>query len=189
MRSTRTASWGGHGWRRHLLLALLLPLCLLVGCSADPYPLLPGPGASEWHPTAVGTPVRAVVLYLQPRPGDQVDLIDAQPIGSLTGADVRFYFSPPVVSASGTYTIGETLDPLIGASASVDPMASPGPANDVGIVAEITPRAAGTYTLTGVRLTLRLNGGGAQTMEGIDSVVTICAADAPPTDCGPTPPP
>ena len=58
-----------------------------------------------------------------------------------------------------------------------------------GIVAEITPRAAGTYTLTGVRLTLRLNGGGAQTMEGIDSVVTICAADAPPTDCGPTPPP
>lgn len=184
-RSNRSASRSG-AVRGLLILPLLLAL---LGCAADPYPLRAPPGSTEWHPTTIGTPVRVVVLYLEPRPGDRVDLVNAQPIGTLTGTEVRFYFSPPVISADGTHTVGETLDPLPGASVSVDRGASPGPENDVGIVAEFTPHTAGTFTLTAVRLTFRVNGGGEQTKDGISSLATICAADPAPTDCGATPPP
>ena len=83
---------------------------------------------------------------------------------------------------------GEQLEPLAGASFSVDPRASAGPDNDLGIVAVLTPRVAGTFTLTGVRLRFRLNGGSEQTKESA-MTFTVCAADPgpPSTDCEPRP--
>jgi hypothetical protein len=168
-------------------LSALLVVFVVAGCSADSYPLLPQ-GSSEWHPAAIGSPVRGVVLYLQPRPGDRIELISAEPVGILTGAESHFYFSPPVLDPDGSRTIGEKLLPLAGARVSVDSGASPGSSNDVGIVVEITAMKAGTYTLTGVRLHFRLNGGSEQVKEGITSVFTLCADDPAPENCGPTPP-
>jgi hypothetical protein len=169
--------------KRFVALPLLV---VLAGCSADPYPLLSPPGASMRAPGAVGTPVRDVVLYLQPRPGDRVEVISAEAVGTLTGADVRFYFSPPVLGADGSRTIGDRLEPLAGASVTVDSRASPGPDNDVGIVIELTPRTTGTFSVTGIRLHFRLNGGPEQVKEGITELLTVCAADPAPTNCGPT---
>ena len=165
----------------------LLVVLVVAGCSADSYPLLPQ-GSSEWHPAAIGSPVRGVVLYLQPRPGDRIELIGAEPVGILTGAKTHFYFSPPVLDPGGSNTIGEKLLPLAGATVTVDSGASPGPNNDVGIVVEMTAMKAGTYTLTGVRLHYRLNGGPEQVKEGITSLFTLCADDPAPENCGPTPP-
>ena len=173
--------------RMKRLLALPLPV-ILAGCSGDPYPLLSPPGASSWAPAAIGMPVRSVVLDLQPRPGDRVEIIGAEAVGTLTGTDVRFYFSPPVVGSDGTRTIGERLEPLAGARVAVDAVASPGPDNDVGIVMELTPRTAGTFSVTGIRLHFRLNGGPEQVKEGISQLFTVCAADPAPANCGPTPP-
>ena len=110
-------------------------------------------------PITVGTPVRSLVLYLQPRPGDRIDLISAEALGNLTGAEVRLYFSPPIPMNGGGTLVGDKLEPLAGASFAVDPRASAGPANDVGIVAEITARSAGIYSVTSVRLHFRINGG------------------------------
>jgi len=163
----------------------LLPIAMAACASADPYPLLPG--GSSWAPTTIGTPVRGVALYVQPRPGDQVELVSAEPIGTLSGAEVRFYFSKPVISADGTRTIGEDLQPLGGASVSVDPNASAGPENAVGVVAEITPRTAGTFSLTGVRLHFRLNGGREQAKEETGPFLTVCADNLAPVDCAPPP--
>lgn len=168
-------------------LAVALLTITVVACSsADPYPLLTG--ESSWAPTTIGTPVRSVALYLQPRPGDQVELVSAEPLGTLTGAEVRFYFSKPVIRSDGTRTIGEELRPLAGASFSVDPHASQGPENTVGVVTEITPRTAGTFSLTGVRLHFRLNGGAEQTKEVTGQFFIVCANNLAPTDCGPPPP-
>jgi hypothetical protein len=168
-------------------LAALALLVILAGCSADPYPLLSPPGASSWSPAAIGMPVRSVVLYLERRPGDQVEVIGAEAVGTLTGTDVRFYFSPPVAGSDGTTTIGDRLEPLAGARVAVDAGASPGPANGVGIVMELTPRTAGTFSVTGIRLHFRLNGGPEKVKEGISQFFTVCAADVAPTNCGPTP--
>jgi hypothetical protein len=168
------------------LFALFVVL-VLAGCSADSYPLLPQ-GSSEWHPAAIGSPVRGVVLYLEPHPGDRIELVSAEAVGSLTGAKIHFYFSPPVLDADGSRTIGEKLLPLAGARVSVDAGASQGPVNDVGIVVEMTAMKAGTYTLTSVRLHFRLNGGPEQMKEGITSVFTVCADDPAPENCGPMPP-
>jgi hypothetical protein len=169
------------------LLAVPL-LVVLAGCSTDPYPLLSPPGASTWNPAAIGTPVRNVVLYLQPRPGDRVEIIGAEAVGTLAGTDVRFYFSPPVLRADGSRLIGDKLEPLVGASVAVDPHASPGPDNDVGIVLELTAKTTGTFSVTAIRLHFRLNGGPEQVKEGISKLFTLCAADPAPKDCGPTPP-
>ena len=154
---------------------LVLPLLvILAGCSADPYPLRSPPGASSWSPAAIGMPVRSVVLYLEPRPGDRVELIGAEAVGTLTGADVRFYFSPPVVGSDGSRTIGEKLESLAGARVAVNAGASPGPDNDVGIVMELTPRTAGTFSVTGIRLHFRLNSGSEHVKEGISQLFTVC---------------
>ena len=163
-------------------LGLLAALLVVIGCAADDYPLKGG--ISFAGPTTIGQPVSGVVVYLEPRPGDNFVLLGAEPIGVAPGADVAFYLSPTVIEPDGTRMVGEKLEPLAGASFAVDPHASPGPDNDLGIVATITPRVAGTFTLTGVRLRFQLNGGGEQTKEATMSF-TACAADPAPasSDC------
>jgi hypothetical protein len=164
-------------------LALVSAVIVVSACTSDAYPLLTPAGAGEWAPTTIGKPVQGVVLYLQPRPGDRIDLISATPIGTLSGADVTLYFSPQVPMADGGWTIGEKLEPIPGASVSIDPGASPGPRNDFGIVAEVTPRASGTYTITNLEVHLRINGGPEQVKTGISQDFTICAADPAPATC------
>lgn len=162
-------------------LFILAVLLLVAGCASDPYPLLSGGTGTAW--TSVGRPVRTVALFLQPRPGDRVKLLSAEPIGSLAGADVAFFFfSPPVVSADGTRTIGETLEPRSGASFAAAPGAAPGPDNTVGIVVELTPRVAGVFELTSVRLHLRLNSG-SEEVKAESLSFTVCAPDPAPTFC------
>ena len=84
------------GIRRALLIGLLL--ASVAACSVDPYPLRTPAGASQWSPTLIGEPVRSVVLYLQPRPGDRVELVAAEAVGQLNDAEGRFDFSPPMVA-------------------------------------------------------------------------------------------
>jgi hypothetical protein len=170
---------------RRLCIPLLV--MLLAGCALDSYPLLSGGGASQWAPVRVGSSTRGVVLFLEPHPGDRIELISAEPVGSLAGARVRLYFSRPVLLADGSRSIGDKLEPLAGATVSVDPNASPGPENDVGIVVEVTPATSGTFSLTAIRLHFRLNGGHEQVKEGISTTFTVCAANPAPTDCAPSP--
>ncbi len=167
---------------RRALLAILTVL-VVAACSADPYPLPSAPGASSSHPAALETPIRGVVLYLTPRPGDTIEILGADPVGVVPGADVRFYLSRPVVEPNGDRVIGDQLEPLSGGVISTDASASPGPQNSVGIVAEITVHRAGDYKLTGVRLHYRLNGRAERVGEGIDEVFTICAATPAPSTC------
>lgn len=88
---------------------------VLTACTVDPaYPLLAAPGASQFSPTALGAPVRGVVLYLEIRPGDTVELVTAEALGVAPGADVATYFSPPITSADGSTLIGQRLEPLEG---------------------------------------------------------------------------
>ena len=175
------------GHRRRLRWLVLVPVVMILGaCTSDSYPLLTPAGASEWAPTTVGRPVQGVVLYLELRPGDRIDLISATPIGTLSGADVRLYYAPHVPMPSGGWMIGEKLEPLPGASVIVDSGASPGPGNDFGFVAEVTPQAPGTYTISTVEVHFRINGGSEQVKTGISQDLTVCAADPAPSDCGPS---
>jgi len=164
------------------LTALALAI-LLSACATDSYPLL-GTGASQANPVAVGSSVPAVVLYLQPRPDDRLELVSAEAIGSLDGADVRFFFSPSVTDGLGNHVIGERLEPLVGVVVPAAPAASDGPDRTVGIVAEVTPRRAGSFSITGVRLRLRINGGREEVRTGITTRLYVCAATPAPTDCG-----
>jgi hypothetical protein len=163
------------------LLGLLA--VLVVACSSDPYPLPAGPPhAFQNAPAAVGEAIPAVVLFLDPRPGDRITLIAAEPIGVADGASVTFYFSPPIVQADGSFLVGEKLLDLEGAEFSAT-FASAVPGDTVGIVAEMTASKPGRYVLTNVRLRFRLNGGNEQVREGIDVIATICADDPKPADC------
>lgn len=163
---------------------------ILTACAVDPsYPLLAAPGASQFSPTALGAPVRGVVLYLEIRPGDTVELVSAAALGVAPGADVTTYFSPPITSADGSTLIGQRLEPLEGATIAISPTSTPGPANEVAIVAEITARKPGRYSVTGIRVTFSLNGGSPETKEGITQYLTVCADDPAPATCDETPPP
>ena len=173
-----------------LLRAVVLSVATLVGaCSSDPYPFHgAGPGAHQYNPAALGEPIPAVVLELKVRPDDRIELLGAEGIGLGAGAQAEFLFSPPVISPDGTHTVGERLEALVGAIATA---AEPtdGPGNSVGIVARITATKPGRYVLESVRLRYRLNGGPEQTRDGIDVVVTVCAADPRPADCNEESPP
>lgn len=69
------------------LLAPILAAALLGGCSADTYPLTAGgPGASMYTATAIGDPVNGVVLFMQIRPGDRIELLRAEAVGVADGA-------------------------------------------------------------------------------------------------------
>ena len=172
--------------KRLLAFAVLV---VVASCSTDSYPLPSGPGSSITVPTRIGTSVPNVVIFMEPRPGDRIEFVSAEPVGTLGDMDVRFHFSPPVINADGSRTVGERLEQLAGASINIDRNASSGPENTVGIVAELTPHSAGTFTLANVRLHYRLNGGSEQVKEGVSVVFTICAADPAPVDCEESPAP
>ena len=157
----------------------------VVGCSSSAYPLLTSAGASMSVATAVDAPVRNLVLYLQPNPGDRVELVSAEAIGSLDGADVRLWFSPAIHDGNGNTVVGQQLDPLAGASFVGTAGDSSGPGNTVGLVAEITPHRPGLFTITNVRVHLRINGGAELERTGLSVMTYVCAATPAPTDCPP----
>ena len=164
-------------------LATIAIALLLSGCAADPYPLPSGPpNAGQQNPAAVGEPIHAVLIYLQVRPGDRIELLGGEPIGSIDGASVRFLLSRPVIEDNGVHVIGKEFEDLDGAVVTAG-SASPGPDDTVGIAAELTAERPGRFEVTGVRLRYRLNGGGEQVGEGIDVVWTVCADDPEPADC------
>lgn len=157
---------------------------LLAACAAvDPYPLptMP-PHAGALIPAAPGEAAPTTVLFLTPRPGDEIELLAAEPIGVGEGATVRFYFSPPVLKPDGTYSIGEELHDLAEAIFS-NTTGTDSPDNTIGIVAEITAQRPGRYELSNVRLRYRINGGLERVGEGIDVVFVVCADDPKPALC------
>jgi hypothetical protein len=165
------------------VIGAVLLVALLASRLADPYPLVGGPPAAALNnAAAIGQPVPTVVIFIEVRPGDRIELLGAEALGVADGAGVEFFFAPPVLGSDGSQTIGDRLEPLSGAVAR--PLSeSPGPHNSVVIVARMTASKPGRYTLSGVRLRYRLNDGGEQTREGIDVVFTICADDPAPATC------
>lgn len=164
------------------LLAVAIAL-VVIGCTADPYPLPSHPPhASQRNPAAVGEATNAVLIYLSVRPGDRIELLGADAIGTTDGADVRFLLSRPVYEADGTILVGRDFEDLAGAVVS-DPDPSSGGDYAVGIAAELTPNVPGRYEITNVRLRYRLNGSGERTGEGIEVMWTVCADDPKPNDC------
>jgi hypothetical protein len=159
---------------------------LLTGCASDPYPLPSGPPhAAQSNPARIGDPTTAVLIYLAVHPGDSVELLGAEPVGTIHGARIRFLLSRPVVHANGDKVIGEALEDLDGAQvagASASPAFDPY-LNTVGIVGELTAERPGSFKVTSVRLRYRLNGAGEQVSEGIDVVWTVCADDPAPIKC------
>lgn len=167
---------------RRALLVLAMAV-LVAACSTDPYPLPSGPPhAGQLNPAAVGSPVQAVLVYLQVRPGDHIELLGADAIGSLDGASVTFLLSRPVIEANGDHVIGKDFEDLGGAVVTAV-SESPGPDNTVGIAAGLTASRPGRFEITNVRLRYRINGGGEQAGEGIDVVWTVCADDPAPAEC------
>ena len=167
---------------RSAIWAVLLAT-LLTACSSDPYPLPPDPAhAGQLNPALVGKPVTAIVIYLEIRPGDRIELLGAEPAHPIEGATVRFLLDRPVVDTDSVTFTGEALEALDGAV--ITPVsASPGPANQVGIVAELTAQRPGRFEMRSVRLRYRLNGGAERAGEGITVVWTVCADTPAPADC------
>lgn len=165
-------------------LAFLLAACAVQPVDPYPLPTMP-PHSRAGVPVALGEAAPTTVLFLTPRPGDEIWLVAAEPVGVGDGATVRFYFSPPVLEPDGTHLIGEDLRQLAGATFR-NTTGSDSPDNTVGIVAEITAERPGRYELTDVRLHYRINGGPEQVGEGIDVVFVACAGDPKPATCDPT---
>ena len=162
---------------------------VVVACAGDPYPLPSGPpNAGQLNPAAVGQPTYALLIYLNVRPGDQIELVGADAVGTLDGATVKFLLSRPIIDAQGGTLLGKDFEDLAGAVVTAV-SASPGPVNTVGIAAELTAQRPGRFEVTNVRLRYRLNGGGEQVGEGIDVVWTVCADDPAPADCPEQPEP
>lgn len=60
---------------------------IVMACAGDPYPLPLGPPhAGLRSPASVGEPTNGVLIYLNVRPGDRIELIGADAIGALEGA-------------------------------------------------------------------------------------------------------
>jgi hypothetical protein len=169
-----------------LVMAVVIVFLALTQ-ARDPYPLPLVGGSAVWGPSTLGKPVQTVVVFLEPRPGDRIELLGAEPIGLPPDVRPTLYLSRAIPEADGSWLTGEQLEPLAGAMIEVPAGASIGPEHGVGIVAEMTPAKAGTYTLTGVRLRFRINGGGEQVREGTSVVWTICADDPAPANCEPPP--
>jgi hypothetical protein len=165
---------------------LALAMVLVAGCASEPYPRLGPPGASQSNPARVGQPVPAVLIAMAIRPGDRIELLGAEAIGSFEGASVRLLMSRAVLDASGDRVIGEEVEELVGAEFTAAPASSEFDAymNTIGIVGELTAQRPGRFEVTSVRLRYRLNGGEERVGEGIDVVWTVCADEPAPADCG-----
>jgi hypothetical protein len=173
---------------RRTMAGIAAIVLTIAGCSApDPYPFQAGPPhASQASVARIGEPARAVLLYLEVRPGDRIELLGADPIGTLDGADVRALVSRPVVEDDGTLTIGDAYQELAGAVLTAGSL-SAGPANTVGIGVELTARRPGRFEIETLRLRYRLNGGTEQTRDGTDVVLVVCADDPAPSECSTEP--
>jgi hypothetical protein len=142
------------------------------------------PQTWQGNPVAVGQGVSAVVLHLDPRPGDTITLLGAEAITPQDGATYRFHASPPVSKPDGTQVIGERLEPLEGFE--IRGMGETDTPDDtVGVVAEMTAAEPGRFDLRSVRLRYRLNDGPELVGEGIDVAWTVCADDPAPKGCEP----
>ncbi len=166
-----------------LVAALTFILTACAAQAVDPYPLptMP-PHTSAGVPVAPGLPATTTVLFLTPRPGDEIELLAAEPVGVGDDATVQFYFSPPVLKPDGNRLIGEELHDLAGATFT-NLTGSDSPDNTIGIVAEITAERPGRYQLDNVRLHYRINGGPEQVSEGIGVVFVVCVDDPKPDSC------
>ena len=51
-----------------------------------------------------------MLIYLEVRPGDRMELVGADAVGTLDGATVEFRLSRPVVEADGTRVIGKDFE-------------------------------------------------------------------------------
>jgi hypothetical protein len=152
----------------------------VLGCAADPYPLPSDPpNAGQLNPAAVGETTRAVLIYVTVRPGDRLELVGADAIGTLDGAEVQFLLSRPTIDANGVSVTGENFEDLAGTVVT----GATGSDTTVGIAAALTPQRPGRYEVTNVRLRYRLNGGREQAGDGIDIVWTVCADNPAPSDC------
>jgi hypothetical protein len=162
-------------------------VALLAACGIqDSYPLPTyPPGAAAFHPVAVGETVSEAVLFIEAREGTRVEIVSAEPVGQLEGVTVDFSAASLLEDAEGGVVVGDERVELEGsrveelADASADP-----PANTIGVVAEITASEPGRFVLTGVRLSYRINGAPERDGVGIDVVVTVCADDQAPAECG-----
>ena len=161
-------------------LVTLAVVLALSGCARDGDALGIGPPASQINPVAVGDPVTAVLVYLELRDGDRLELLGAEPSGSLDGAAIRFLVSTPVADGDDL-VIGEEFEPLEGALVTF-PAGADAPERTIGVAAELTAARPGRFEVTSVRLRYRLNGGAEQVAEGIDVRWTVCA-DLAPSDC------
>lgn len=167
-------------------LGALIAVALLAGCGllpGDPYPMPSAPSGEVGIPASVGTTVNTTILYLTPRPGDEIELVSAEAVGLRGGVSAVFYYSPPVMHGSDR-VIGEKLEPVAGARFTNEGEESSADST-VGVVAELTASRPGRYELASVRLTYRINGGAATTGEGISVLFAVCADDPKPADCEP----
>jgi hypothetical protein len=172
-------------------LGVMAVALLLCACTSDPYPMPSAAGASQRNPARIGEPTKALLVFLQIRPNDHLELIGAEPIGLADGATMRFFLSRPIHETNGDTLIGEGVEPLEGSQTTA---AGPSPSfvqydNTVGIVGELTAHRPGRFDVTSVRLRYRLNGGDERVGQGIDVVWTVCADDPAPSDCSASPAP
>ena len=156
---------------------------LLAACSAGQYPMPDEPPNAWVHaPAAVGDPSGIVVVYLTPRPGDEIELLGAEAVGVVEGASVEFFLSPTIRDGDD-YVVGEQREQLVGGRFSAPEGESPAPDATVGIIAELTASQPGRYVLSSMRLRFRINGGPERVAEGIDVVLVVCADDPAPAEC------
>jgi hypothetical protein len=170
---------------RRTIVAMAVALGV-VACSGDRYPLPSGPpNAGQRNAAMVGEATDAVLMYVDVRPGDRIELLGADAVGTLEGASVEFFLSRPVIEADGDHVIGANREDLAGAvvTGATAAQGSETPDNNIGIMATLTARRPGRFEITNVRIRYRLNGGGEQVGEGIDVVWTVCADDPAPADC------
>jgi hypothetical protein len=172
---------------RRLAVIAVTAITVLTACGIDqdPYPLpAPPPGNAVFHAVGLDETVTEPVVFIEARAAQRVEIVAAEPIGQFTGATVELFASPLVAGPDGAAVVSDERIELEGMFIGdvVDPGADP-PANELAIVAEVTPSEPGRYVLSGVRLSYRINGAPERDGEGIDVVMTVCADDPAPSVC------
>jgi hypothetical protein len=172
--------------RRTVSVLLVVAAMVCAGCSSSldtyPFPDATAPyHSSQITPAVVGQPSGVQWLTdIEPKPGDVIDLVNAEPEGSLDGAAVELWLSPQVLQGT-TFYCGDHLEQIPGAELKAA-YASPGPANNFCIVGQITSAVPGVYTLANIRMQYRLNHGDVRVAETGGVVWTVCV-DTPAPAC------